>query len=80
MIFVRSCAGAEEAAEYIGCSYYHREIGTARELQVDPTPSVARFALCAGHRIGLEDKMRRMMATRRCKCRGFDVSDCIKER
>ena len=34
MIFVRSCADAEEAAEYIGCSYYHREIGTTEEKEV----------------------------------------------
>jgi hypothetical protein len=33
MIFVRSCADAEEVAEKIGCSYYHREIGTTDEKE-----------------------------------------------
>lgn len=33
MIFVRSCADAEEAAEHISCSYYHREIGTTEEKE-----------------------------------------------
>ena len=33
MIFVRSCADAEEAADHIGCSYYHREIGTTEEKE-----------------------------------------------
>lgn len=33
MVFVRSCADAEEAAEYIGCSYYHREIGSTEEKE-----------------------------------------------
>jgi hypothetical protein len=33
MIFVRSCADAEEVAEKIGCSYYHREIGTTEEKE-----------------------------------------------
>jgi len=33
MVFVRSCADAEEAAEHIGCSYYHREIGTTEEKE-----------------------------------------------
>jgi hypothetical protein len=33
MVFVRSCADAEEAAEYLGCSYYHREIGSKEEKE-----------------------------------------------
>ena len=33
MVFVRSCADAEEAAEHIGCSYYHREIGSTEEKE-----------------------------------------------
>lgn len=33
MVFVRSCANAEEAAEYMGCSYYHRDIGTTDEKE-----------------------------------------------
>ena len=33
MIFVRSCADAEEVAKKIGCSYYHREIGTTEEKE-----------------------------------------------
>ncbi|KAK4551267.1 hypothetical protein LTR86_011264 [Recurvomyces mirabilis] len=31
MVFVRSCADAEAAAEHMGCSYYHRDIGTTEE-------------------------------------------------
>lgn len=33
MIFVRSCADAEEVAEQVGCSYYHRDIGTTEEKE-----------------------------------------------
>jgi superfamily II DNA helicase RecQ len=33
MIFVRLCEDAEEVAEKIGCSYYHREISTIEDKE-----------------------------------------------
>jgi hypothetical protein len=33
MIFVRSCVDAEDVAEHVRCSYYHRDIRTKEEKE-----------------------------------------------
>jgi superfamily II DNA helicase RecQ len=33
MVFLRSCNSAEEAAEQLGCEFYHREIGSVKEKE-----------------------------------------------
>ena len=34
MAFLLSCGDAEGASEHLGCSYYHREIGTTEEKEL----------------------------------------------